>query len=108
MNRPRLRGNSDLMQVLVIALLVALITSFLLEHLRTRRELYAVARARSYAAFQSRELEEQARHLRLEERIREAGVRREEAPEGYIPAPAERTVRGVLADPTLTPWEEAP
>lgn len=79
MRPPRLRGNNDLIQILWVVAAVVTITLFLLGHLRTRRDLYSVARERSYTAFQSRELQEQARHLRLEERIREAGVRREEA-----------------------------
>lgn len=109
MKTPRLRGHDDLLQILLIVAVVATISWFLLGHLRTRRELFSVARERSFSAYQVRDLEEQQRHLRLEERIREASVRREEAPAPYQPASAARTVlipAPVLPSAESTPWEE--
>jgi|SRR5690554_84976 len=112
MRTPRLKGSNDLLQMLLIVAVVATITWFLLGHLRTRRALYAVARERSFSAYDLRELEEQGRHLRLEQRIREASVRREEAPSNYEPAPASRTLAlpAPLAPVDSTPRgdEEAP
>lgn len=91
---PRLRGNSDLVYIVLVVVVIAIITGFLLDHLHTRHQLFSTARDRSMTAYQVRQLKEESRHLRLEERIREAGVMREEAPKTYRHAPAERTVRG--------------
>src|SRR5699024_3278966 len=78
---PRLRGNRDVGYILLTVLVVGIITGFLLDHLHTRHLLFSVARERSMTAYEVRKLKEEARHLRLEERIREASVQREEAPE---------------------------
>lgn len=90
---PRLRGNRDIVYILLTVLVVGTITGFLLDHLHTRHLLFSVARERSMTAYEVRKLKEEARHLRLEERIREASVLREEAPDHYSFAPHDRTVR---------------
>lgn len=110
MRKPKLHGADDLFQTVLIVAVVATITWFLLGHLRARRELFSVARERSFSAYHLRELEEQGRHLRLEQRIREAGVRSAEAPSQYQPAPPERTLAlpppTPLAPADSTPWDE--
>lgn len=93
---PRLRGNSDIVYIVLIVAMVGVITGFLLDHLHTRHQLFSTARERSMTAYHVRQLKEESRHLRLEERIREASVTREEAPQIYKHAPTERTVRGAL------------
>lgn len=93
---PRLRGNSDIIFILLTVVMVGVITGFLLDHLHTRHQLFATARERSMTAYHVRTLKEQSRHLRLEERIRAASVSRDEAPEGYRHAPADRTVRAMM------------
>lgn len=103
---PRLRGNSDILYILLIVTIVGIITGFLLDHLHTRHLLFSVARERSMTAYEVRKLKEEARHLRLEERIREASVVREEAKSTYQPAPAERTVRATLPASPNTHDEE--
>src|SRR5690625_3643953 len=91
--KPRLRGNKDVLYILLVVAIVGIITGFLLDHLHTRHLLFSVARERSMTAYEVRKLKEEARHLRLEERIREASVQREEAPEHYDFAPQDRTLR---------------
>lgn len=93
---PRLRGNSDIVYIVMIVALIGVITAFLLDHLHTRHLLFATARERSMTAYELRQLKETSRHLRLEERIRESSVLREDAPEVYRRAPAERTLRGQM------------
>jgi|GEM_PF-7070016 len=94
--KPRLRGNKDVLYILLVVAIVGVITGFLLDHLHTRHLLFSVAKERSMTAYEVRKLQEEARHLRLEERIREASVVRDEAPATYAPTPASRTVRAHL------------
>lgn len=95
---PRLRGNKDIAAILLIVTVVSVITGFLLDHLHTRHLLFAAARERSMVAYEVRQLKEEGRHLRLEERIREASVQRDEAPKSYRYAPLERTLRVMLPE----------
>lgn len=96
-----LKGWTDIVQVLAVAAAVAFITSFLMDHLRVRRELFDVAHERSMTAFREREVREDTRHLLLEERIREASVRREEAPSAYQAPKGHQLI--VLPDPVVSP-----
>lgn len=94
-----LRGNHDLWALVVTAVLTALLAHLLLSHLRVRQELYSSARDRSRAAFVQRQLLEEQRHLSLENRIRQAGISREERGADTLPAPPERTVILPLQQP---------
>lgn len=95
-----LKGVGDFVYVVLVAAAVAFITAFLMDHLRVRRALFNVAHERSMTAFRERQVREDTRHLLLEERIREAGVRREEAPSAYAAPKAEQLVR--LPDPAAS------
>lgn len=93
------------MSILLIVCVVSIITGFLLDHLHTRHLLFAAARERSKVAYEVRQLKEEARHLRLEERIRQAGVQRQEAPSRFAHAPLERTLRVMLPQDVVAPSE---
>lgn len=91
MNR-RLTGSSDIATIALVCVVVGLAVAILMDHLQVRQEVLSLARKRSEVAYQARQAEDQARHLALEEQIRESAVHRRAAPSGFDAAKAGQRV----------------
>ena len=89
----KLVGYGDLVRIVVVAGTVGGSCALLLGHLRVRHEVLELAHERSDVAYRIRQAEEQARHLQLEERIRQASVDRSVASAGYRAATHAQRVR---------------
>lgn len=96
----RLQGANDLVQILLVFGLVAATVSILMDHLRVRQEMLYLARERSDVAFRVRQAEDQARHLSLEERLRQASVSRQAAATGFDAATSAQRVQ-MAGEPAL-------